>query len=47
MNKLYHSRIFELSDMIRQIAEMWNLNNPGRGYNQLGGSLKCVNIITF
>ncbi len=30
MNKLYHSRIFESSDMIRQIAEMWNLNKPGR-----------------
>jgi len=26
MNKLYHSRIFESPDMIRQIAEMWNLN---------------------
>ena len=30
MNKLYHSRISESPDMIRQIAEMWNLNKPGR-----------------
>jgi len=30
MNKLYHSRIFESSDIFRQIAEMWNLNKPGR-----------------
>ena len=30
MNKLYHSLIFESSDMIRQIAEMWNFYKPGR-----------------
>jgi hypothetical protein len=33
--------------MIRQIGEMLHLNNPGRGYNQQGGNLKYVNIVTF
>ena len=47
MNKLYHSRIFELSDMIRQISEMLHLNKPSRGYTQQGGNLKYVNIVTF